>query len=87
MKKIICFFDIKNKFENNILIKFGKDDELLDSLRIPLRKVKKNELKKHVLGYVQFGDLERTLFMKVKVFNEDQTEIVRDLGFNVKFYL
>lgn len=86
-KKLYVFFDIENKFEYNILIKFGKDDELLDSLKIPPRIVKKNELKKHVLGYVQFGDLERSLFMEVKVFNETQTEILRDLGFNVKFYL
>lgn len=86
MKKIICFFDIKNKFEHNILVEFGKDDELLDSLRIQLRKIKKR-VKKAYFGYVQFGDLDRTLFLEVEVFNEAQTEMVRDLGFNVKFYL
>ena len=88
-KKLNVFFDIINKFDYNILIKFGSEyqgNKILDSLIIPSIIIQKNESKKDVLGYVQLGDLECSLFMEVKIFNEAGTKIVRDLGFNVKFY-
>lgn len=83
-------FDIKNKFEHNILIKFGRDEnedgETLESLEVPSILIKKNELKQNVIGYNQLGDLERSLYIEIKVFNEVQTEIVRHVGFNIKFF-
>lgn len=88
-KKLNVFFDIINKFDYNILIKFGSEyqgNKILDSLIIPSIIIQKNESKKDVLGYVQLGDLECSLFMEVKIFNVAGTKIVRDLGFNVKFY-
>ncbi|MER2119079.1 MAG: hypothetical protein ABS935_02370 [Solibacillus sp.] len=89
-KKLYVLFDIKNKFENNILIKFGKeenkDGEILESLEVPSILIKKNELKQNVIGYNQLGDLERSLYIEIKVLNEAQTEIVRHLGFNIKFF-
>lgn len=88
-KKLYVLFDIINKFDHDILIKFGSENQdnlILDSLRIPSIVIKKNELKQDVISYVQLGDLKCSLFMEVKIFNEDGTKIVRDLGFNVKFY-
>ncbi|ATP40034.1 hypothetical protein CSE16_08225 [Solibacillus sp. R5-41] len=88
-KKLYVLFDIINKFDYNILIKFGseiEDDKILGSLRIPSIIIEKDELKENVLGYVQLGKLKYSLFMEVKIFNEAGTKIVRDLGFNVKFF-
>ncbi|MGE7983600.1 hypothetical protein [Solibacillus sp. NPDC093137] len=89
-KKLYVLFDIKNKFEHNILIKFGRDEnedrETIESLEVPAILIKKNELKQNVIGYNQLGDLERSLYIEIKVFNEAQTEIVRHLGFNIKFF-
>lgn len=89
-KKLYVLFDIKNKFEHNILIKFGRDEnedgETLESLEVPSILIKKNELKQNVIGYNQLGDLERSLYIEIKVFNEVQTEIVRHVGFNIKFF-
>jgi len=89
-KKLYVLFDIKNKFEHNILIKFGRDEnedgETLESLEVPSILIKKNELKQNVIGYNQLGDLERSLYIEIIVFNEAQTEIVRHVGFNIKFF-
>ncbi|MEK4387166.1 hypothetical protein MKZ25_15480 [Solibacillus sp. FSL W7-1464] len=46
--KLFVLFDIKNKFDHNILIKFGReenedDDETLESLKIPSILIPKNE--------------------------------------------
>ncbi|MER2007038.1 MAG: hypothetical protein ABS939_06255 [Psychrobacillus sp.] len=90
-KKLYVLFDIKNKFEHNILIKFGReeneDGETHESLEVPSILIPKNELKQNVIGYTQLGDLEHSLYIEIKVFNEAQTEIVRHLGFNIKFYI
>ncbi|WP_079524041.1 hypothetical protein [Solibacillus isronensis] len=89
-KKLYVLFDIKNKFEQNILVKFGRDEnedgETIESLEVPSILIKKNELKQNVIGYNKLGDLERSLYIEIKVFNEAQTEIVRHLGFNIKFF-
>ncbi|MEK5077949.1 hypothetical protein MKX73_02950 [Solibacillus sp. FSL W7-1436] len=89
-KKLYVLFDIKNKFDHNILVKFGRDEnedgEKLESLEVPTILIKKDELKQNVIGYNHLGDLERSLYIEIKVVNEAQTEIVRHLGFNIKFF-
>lgn len=86
-ENLYVLFDIQNKLAHKILIKFeGENDKTLESLKIPSIILQKDELKQNVLGYVQSGDLERSLYIEIQVFNEAQTEIIRDLGFNIKFY-
>lgn len=86
-ENLYVLLDIQNKLAHKILIKFeGENFKTLESLKIPSILIQKDELKQNVLGYIQSGDLERYLYIEIQVFNEAQTEIIRDLGFNIKFY-